>query len=51
MKINWNYLKGALLVGLGLFLFGFSNYKNQDAIKFLSSNIQFEQGDESFYEL
>jgi cell division protein FtsQ len=47
VKINWNYIKGTLLVGLVCILVGFSNFKNQDQI-ISSINIQFEQGDNLF---
>ena len=47
MKINWNYIKGTLLIGLVCVLLGFSNFKNQDQ-KIASINVQFEQGDNLF---
>ena len=47
MKINWNYIKGTLLVGLVCVLVGFFNFKNQNQ-KISSINVQFEQGDNLF---
>lgn len=47
MKINWNYIKGFLLLGLILFLFGFSNFKNQHH-KIAFVDVEFEQGDNLF---
>ena len=47
MKINWNYIKGFVLVALVLFLFGFTNLKNGDK-KIVSLEVEFEQGDNLF---
>lgn len=47
MKINWSFVKGFLLIAVVLFLYGFSNYKNQDK-KVTSIDIKFEKGDNLF---
>ena len=47
MKINWNYIKGFLIITLVLSLFGFTNYKNQHQ-KIKSIDVQFEKGDNLF---
>lgn len=47
MKINWNYIKGSLLIAVLLFLFGFSNYRNE--VKEVANvAIKFEQGENLF---
>ncbi len=46
MKINWNYIKGFLLIVALVFLFGFSNYRNET--KTVTSEVIFEQGDNLF---
>ncbi len=47
MRINWNYIKATLLLVLVLFLFGFSNQRN-NAKKVNSIDIKFEQGENLF---
>jgi len=47
MKINWNYIKGFLLIMLVLFLFGFSNHRNETK-KVRSIDVKFEQGENLF---
>ena len=47
MKINWNYIKGSLLIVTLLFLFGFSNYRNE-VKKVTSVDVKFEQGENLF---
>lgn len=47
MKINWIYIKGSLLIGLVLFLFGFTNYRNQNQ-KIVAIDVEFEYGDNLF---
>lgn len=44
MKINWNLVKGFALIGVVLFLYGFSNYKNQEK-KVISIDVKFDKGD------
>lgn len=48
MKINWNFIKAILLIGVVLFLFGFSNYKNQEK-KIISVDIKFEKGNNNLF--
>ncbi|PHR69716.1 MAG: hypothetical protein COA67_09950 [Lutibacter sp.] len=47
MKINWNYIKGSLLIVALLFLLGFSNYRNEGK-KVTSVDVKFEQGENLF---
>lgn len=47
MKINWNYIKGLLLIALVLFLVGFTNRRN-DAKKVQLIDVKFEQGNNLF---
>lgn len=47
MKINWNYIKGSLLIAALLFLFGFSNHRNVNK-KVKSVDVKFEQGENLF---
>lgn len=47
MKINWNLVKGCFLIGVVLFLFGFSNYKNQEK-RVISIDVKFDKGDNLF---
>ena len=47
MKINWIYIKGIALFSLVIFLYGFSNYKN-DNEKVKKIEVQFEQGNNLF---
>ncbi|MCF6278906.1 MAG: cell division protein FtsQ [Flavobacteriaceae bacterium] len=47
MKINWNYIKGSLLIVVMLFLFGFSNHRNTSK-KVQSVDVRFEQGENLF---
>lgn len=47
MKINWNYIKGFFLIALILFLFGFSNQRNE-AKKVQLIDVKFEQGENLF---
>ena len=46
MKVNWNYIKGSLLIMTLLFIFGFSNYRNET--KKVTSEVIFEQGENLF---
>ena len=46
MKINWNYIKGSILILILVFLFGFSNYRNET--KKVTSEVIFEQGENLF---
>ena len=47
MKINWNYIQGFLLIILVLFLFGFTNYRNEHQ-KISNIDIKFEGGENLF---
>jgi len=47
LKINWNYIKGVLLIALVGFLYGFSNHKNND-VKVGEIDIEFEKGENLF---
>ncbi len=47
MKINWNYIKGFLLLALVIFLYGFSYQKN-NAIKVKDVLVEFEAGKNLF---
>ena len=47
MKINWNYIKGLLLIALVMFLFGFSNQRNSHK-KVSSIDVKFDEGDNLF---
>lgn len=47
MTINWNYIKGSLLVVVLLFLYGFSNHRNK-VKKVTSVDVKFEQGENLF---
>ena len=47
MKINWNYIKGFLLLALVIFLYGFSYQKN-NAIKVKDILVEFEAGKNLF---
>ena len=47
MKINWLYIQGFLLIVLVLFLFGFTNYRNEHQ-KIASVDIKFEEGENLF---
>ena len=47
MKINWNYIKGFLLLGLVIFLYGFSYQKN-NAKKVKEILVEFETGKNLF---
>lgn len=47
MKINWNYIKGIFLIAFVLFLYGFSNQRN-NAQKITSVEVKFKQGDNLF---
>jgi len=47
MKINWNYIKGVLLIGLVLFLLGFTNHRNK-LQKIIEIDVEFEHGDNLF---
>ncbi|MDX1829334.1 MAG: cell division protein FtsQ [Lutibacter sp.] len=47
MKINWIYIKGLALLALVTFLYGFSNYKNEQ-IKVKKIVVQFEKGTNLF---
>ncbi len=47
MKINWNYIKGLLILGLVVFLYGFSMNKNS-AKKVREIIIEFEEGNNLF---
>ncbi len=47
MKINWIYIKGIALLALIIFLYGFSNHKN-DQEKVKKIEVQFEKGTNLF---
>lgn len=47
LKINWNYIKSLLLLALVVFLYGFSNQKN-NGIKIHDISIEFEEGNNLF---
>ena len=47
MKINWNYIKGLFLLGLVVFLYGFSHHKHS-AKKVRDVVIEFEEGNNLF---
>ncbi|SNR79367.1 cell division protein FtsQ/DivIB [Lutibacter flavus] len=47
MKINWNYIKGLLLLGLVVFLYGFSHHKHS-VKKIRDISIEFEEGNNLF---
>lgn len=47
MKINWNYIKGVLLITLVVFLYGFANHKN-NAEKVHDIIVEFEEGENLF---
>ncbi|PCH54437.1 MAG: cell division protein FtsQ [Flavobacteriaceae bacterium] len=47
MKINWNYIKGVLLLALVVFLYGFSINKNRSE-KIRGIVIEFEEGNNLF---
>ncbi|WP_111709718.1 cell division protein FtsQ/DivIB [Lutibacter citreus] len=47
MKVNWNIIKGLLLLGLVVFLYGFSHHKH-DARKVTNIAVEFEQGNNLF---
>jgi cell division protein FtsQ len=47
LKINWNYIKGFLLLGLVVFLYGFSHHKHR-VKKVHDIAIEFEQGENLF---
>lgn len=47
MKINWLYIKGVLLLGLVVFLVGFSNQRNS-TLKVTDVIIEFEKGNNLF---
>lgn len=47
MKINWNYIKGFLLLSLVVFLYGFSHHKHATK-KVHDIVVEFEQGDNLF---
>ncbi|MFK5957651.1 MAG: cell division protein FtsQ [Lutibacter sp.] len=47
MKINWNYIKGTVLLGFVAFLYSFSNQKNS-VIKVREIVIEFEEGNNLF---
>lgn len=47
MKINWNYIKGFILLALVVFLYGFSHQKN-DIKKVREIAIEFEEGNNLF---
>ncbi len=47
MKINWNYIKGLLLLGLVVFLYGFSYNKNSSK-EVREIVIEFEEGNNLF---
>lgn len=47
MKINWNYIKGLLLLGLVVFLYGFSASRNE-LHKVEGIEIEFEEGSNLF---
>jgi cell division protein FtsQ len=47
LKVNWNYIKGFLLLSLVVFLYGFSHHKHT-AKKVHDITIEFEQGNNLF---
>jgi len=47
LKINWNYIKGFLLLALVVFLYGFS-YEKNNAIKVTDIMVEFEAGKNLF---
>src|SRR5210317_1623534 len=47
MKINWNFIKATLLLGLVVFLYGFSESRN-DLHKIEEIEIEFEEGSNLF---
>jgi cell division protein FtsQ len=47
LKINWNYIKGFLLLGLVVFLYGFTHQKHT-ARKVYNITVEFEQGENLF---
>ncbi|WP_372746275.1 cell division protein FtsQ/DivIB [Lutibacter sp.] len=47
MKINWNYIKGVLLICLIGFLYGFSNHRN-NTVKVKDIVVEFEKGNNLF---
>jgi len=47
LKINWIYIKGIALLTLVVFLYGFSNHKN-DQVKVKDIKVQFEKGTNLF---
>lgn len=47
MKINWNYIKGILLLTVVVFLYGFSNLRNSKK-KVTNIDVKFEKGDNLF---
>jgi cell division protein FtsQ len=47
VKINWIYIKGIALFALVIFLYGFSNYKNNNK-KIQKIEVQFEKGTNLF---
>lgn len=47
MKINWNIIKGIVLLGFLSFLVGFSHQKNKD-VKVLDVLVEFEEGNNLF---
>ncbi len=47
MKINWNFIKGLLLLGLVVFLYGFSESRNE-LHKVEEIEVEFEQGSNLF---
>ncbi len=47
VKINWNYIKAFFLITLVLFLFGFTNYRNEQQ-KITIVNVKFEEGENLF---
>jgi cell division protein FtsQ len=47
MKINWIYIKAVVLIAVVLFLFGFTNYRNNHQ-KVATVDIKFERGNNLF---
>ena len=47
MRINWNFIKGLFLIGLVVFLYGFSSQRNE-VKKVVEIEIEFEQGSNLF---
>lgn len=47
MKINWNYIKGLFLLGLVVFLYGFSHHKHSTK-KVHDVAVEFEEGNNLF---